>query len=281
MPELPEVETVIRALKKSIVGKQIKSVIILCPKIVEYPDINKFKKFLNNEKITSISRRGKYLIFHLDHWDLISHLRMEGNYEYFNEAGNISKHTHLIFIFSDNSELQYCDTRKFGRMVLLEKNRGLSYRGISKLGPEPLSDEFNLFDFKTAISNSKRAIKPLLLEQRIVAGLGNIYVDEVLWKAKIHPQKRANTLSKKEIVILRLSIINILSSAVKVGGTTIRSYFNNFSEAGGYQNFLKVYGKKGCPCSRCGTIISKIKVEKRGTHFCPYCQRLIINKLEV
>ncbi|WP_445448625.1 DNA-formamidopyrimidine glycosylase [Enterococcus faecalis] len=281
MPELPEVETVVRKLKKSIIGKQIKNVIILCPKIVEYPDVKKFKKFLNNEKIISISRRGKYLIFNLEHWDLISHLRMEGNYEYCIEAKNISKHTHLIFIFSDNSELQYCDTRKFGRMVLLEKNTSSSYKGISKLGPEPLSDEFNLFDFIKVLRNSKRAIKPLLLEQRIVAGLGNIYVDEVLWEAKIHPQKRANTLSKKEIIILRLSIIKILSSAVKVGGTMIRSYFNNFNEAGGYQNFLKVYGKNGYPCLRCGAIISKIKVAQRGTHFCPYCQRLIINKLEV
>ena len=278
MPELPEVETVRKGLERLVVGKTIQKVQVLWPKIIEQPETPIFEASLVGETIQSIGRRGKFLIFHLDHYELISHLRMEGKYQFTKENTPIDKHTHVLFFFEDGSQLRYNDVRKFGRMTIVEKGESATYRGIMKLGPEPLPDSFLLADFAAGLKKSHKAIKPLLLDQRLVTGLGNIYVDEALWEAKIHPEQPANTLRPKEIEQLRLSIIDVLNRAIEAGGTTIRSYLNALGESGGFQVALHVYQQTGKPCIRCGTPIVKIKVAQRGTHYCPNCQRLKIEK---
>lgn len=315
MPELPEVETVRRGLSQLVVGKTIKRVVVLWPRIIETPEVPVFCQELVGQEIKAVGRRGKYLIFQLSDYDLVSHLRMEGKYEYFASesfmtnvesqvsedlAGNLSsqelvhqleqdqlgafpltKHTHVLFFFTDGSQLQYRDVRKFGRMALLPKGTAADYKGIARLGPEPLPTEFTLPEFKAGLLKSHKAIKPLLLDQRLVTGLGNIYVDEALWQAKIHPEQPSDTLTDEEIATLRLAILDVLQRAVAAGGTTIRTYLNALGEAGKFQLSLNVYSQTGKPCPRCGTPIEKIKVAQRGTHFCPTCQKLRQRKARV
>lgn len=274
MPELPEVETVRTGLEQLVVHKTIQQVEVLWPSIIETTDIEQFKLDLQGEEIQQVTRRGKFLIFHLTHYDLISHLRMEGKYEYYlDDHQAISKHTHVIFKMIDGSELRYLDVRKFGRMALVPKGEANQYKGIKKLGPEPVLPDFNLAKFTKDLNKRQTAIKPLLLTQQLVTGLGNIYVDEALFRAKIHPEQVASDLSKNEIKVLHQSIIAVLAEAVKAGGTTIRTYKNALGEAGNFQVALKVYGQTGEPCPNCGTPIRKIKVAQRGTHFCPHCQK--------
>lgn len=274
LPELPEVETVRKGLEKLVVGKTIDEVTILWPRIIESPESEVFANQLMGQKIEKMERRGKFLIFKLTNYDLISHLRMEGKYETHKPEEERTKHTHVIFTFTDRSELRYLDVRKFGRMVLLPKDQGQNYKGILALGPEPIPSEFSLSEFRTGLKKHHKAIKPLLLDQRLVTGLGNIYVDEALWEAKIHPEQPANTLKPKEVEQLYYAIIDVLGRAVEAGGTTIRTYLNALGEAGTFQISLNVYGQTEKPCPRCTTPIKKIKVAQRGTHFCPKCQTL-------
>ncbi|WP_429949580.1 DNA-formamidopyrimidine glycosylase [Enterococcus sp. AZ101] len=274
MPELPEVETVRKGLEKLVVGKTIKEVTVLWPRIIETPEVDVFAQQLIGQTIENMERRGKFLIFKLTNYDLISHLRMEGKYETHDPQNDRNKHTHVIFTFTDETELRYLDVRKFGRMTLVEKNQAGLYKGILALGPEPVPSQFKLSEFRTGLKKHHKAIKPLLLDQRLVTGLGNIYVDEALWESKVHPEQPADTLKAKEIERLYHAIIDVLGRAVEAGGTTIRSYLNALGEAGTFQISLNVYGQTEKPCSRCGTPIKKIKVSQRGTHFCPKCQTL-------
>lgn len=274
MPELPEVETVRKGLVHLVKGKRIDNVDVRWTKIIEAPEVPTFQELVKGQTIEDIQRRGKYLIFKLTDFDLISHLRMEGKYEFFESNPIVDKHTHVIFHFSDGTQLHYHDVRKFGRMALVGKNQSETYKGILRLGPEPLPEKFTLAGFTEQLKKSHKAIKPLLLDQRLVTGLGNIYVDEALWQAKIHPEQPANTLTDKEVKKLRQAIIEVLSKAVAAGGTTIRTYLNALGEAGKFQLSLNVYGQTGKPCPRCGTPIVKLKVAQRGTHICPTCQKL-------
>lgn len=278
MPELPEVETVRKGLSRLVVGKKIQKIQVLWPRIIEQPETAIFEASLVGEEILAIDRRGKFLIFRLSHYELISHLRMEGKYQFVERNEPIDKHTHVIFFFEDGSQLRYHDVRKFGRMTLVEKGASDAYKGIMKLGPEPLPDTFLLDGFRLGLQKSHKAIKPLLLDQKLVTGLGNIYVDEALWEAKIHPEQPADTLKPKEAELLRKAIIDVLSGAIEAGGTTIRSYLNALGESGNFQVALHVYGQTGQPCVRCHTPIVKTKVAQRGTHYCPNCQRLKISK---
>lgn len=275
MPELPEVETVRKGLERIVVGKTIDAVTVLWPRIIELPEVPLFQAFLSGQEIIGVQRRGKFLILKLTDFDLVSHLRMEGKYEYFPSAQTAiqDKHTHVIFQMQDGSQLQYRDVRKFGRMALVPKNQSSKYKGIQQLGPEPLSHDFDKIAFQEALKKKTMAIKPLLLNQKIVVGLGNIYVDESLWLASIHPERLASSLTERETSLLYESIIAVLGQAVEAGGTTIRTYANALGEAGTFQVSLQVYGQTGQPCTRCQTPIQKIKVAQRGTHFCPTCQK--------
>lgn len=274
MPELPEVETVRKGLVSLVKGKTIAKVDVYWPRIIEFPEVEIFQQQLVGEKIETIDRRGKYLIFQFTHYEMVSHLRMEGKYEYFAAPTPLDKHSHVRFIFTDGTELVYRDVRKFGRMALLKKGAAKEYKGLVQLGPEPTETEFKLANFKRQLAKSSTMIKPLLLNQKIVAGLGNIYVDEVLWLAKIHPEQPANTLNGQAVQRLREAIIEVIAKAKEAGGTTIRTYLNALGEAGHFQQELHVYGQTDKPCSRCQTPIIKIKVAQRGTHLCPHCQKL-------
>ena len=274
MPELPEVETVRKGLVSLVKNKTIAKVDVYWPRIIEFPEIDIFQQQLIGETIETVDRRGKYLIFEFTHYEMVSHLRMEGKYEFFDQPTALDKHSHVRFFFTDGSELIYHDVRKFGRMALLKKGTAKEYKGLTRLGPEPTDADFDLADFKVKLKKASTMIKPLLLNQKIVAGLGNIYVDEVLWLAKIHPEQPANTLSSQSARQLREAIIEVIGKAKEAGGTTIRTYLNALGEAGHFQQELHVYGQTGEPCSRCGTPIIKIKVAQRGTHLCPHCQKL-------
>ena len=270
MPELPEVETVRRGLEKLILGKTIQSVEVKYLKMVQ-TDLA-FRQDLPGQEIRAMGRRGKYLLFYLTDLVIISHLRMEGKYFFYPDEVPLRKHAHVFFHFTDGSTLVYEDVRKFGTMEVLIPELVDSYFLAKKIGPEPTYETFDEQIFREKLQKSTKKIKPFLLEQTLVAGLGNIYVDEVLWLAKIHPEKVANQLTESSIHLLHDSIIEILQKAIKLGGSSIRTY-SALGSTGKMQDELGVYGKTGEKCVRCGNEIQKIKVAGRGTHFCPFCQQ--------
>ena len=274
MPELPEVETVRRSLEYVLIGKQIQDIKILYPRIIRRPeDVEEFKFLLIGQKIESIGRRGKYLLFHLNEYTLISHLRMEGKYMFTtNPLDPIDKHTHIIFSFTDGTELRYRDVRKFGTMDVVAKYKETEIEAIQKLGQEPIDPHFDEELFRRAIQKRTAPIKQLLLNQEIVSGLGNIYVDDSLALSKIHPLRPGNSLTDEEISQLILAMRQVLEKAIEKGGSTIRS-FETFYGRGSMQDHLIVYGRTGKPCYVCGRLIEKIRVAGRGTHYCPHCQQ--------
>lgn len=272
MPELPEVETVRRGLEKLILEKKIASLDIRYPKMIK-TDLDQFQKELPGQVVKSMGRRGKYLLFYLTDKVLISHLRMEGKYFYYPDQVPERKHAHIFIHFEDGGTLVYEDVRKFGTMELLAPELLEAYFLSKKLGPEPTEQDFDLEIFRGALKKSKKPIKSHLLDQTLVAGLGNIYVDEVLWKAKVHPSRASKSLSAQEARKIHDQTIEVLGQAVEKGGSTIRTYTNAFGEDGTMQDFHQVYDKAGQACSRCGSIIEKIQLGGRGTHFCPKCQR--------
>ena len=272
MPELPEVETVRRGLEKLILGKKISNINIRYPKMIK-TDLPEFQKEMPGQVIQSMGRRGKYLLFYLSDKVLISHLRMEGKYFYYPDQVPERKHAHVLIHFEDGGTLVYEDVRKFGTMELLAPELLAAYFVSKKLGPEPTEQDFDLEIFRGALKKSKKPIKSHLLDQTLVTGLGNIYVDEVLWRAKVHPSRTSNSLSTQEARKVHDEIIKVLGQAVEKGGSTIRTYTNAFGEDGTMQEFHQVYDKTGQACSRCGAIIEKIQLGGRGTHFCPKCQR--------
>ena len=272
MPELPEVETVRRGLEKLILGKTIQSVEVKYPKMIQ-TDLDAFRQDLPGQEIRAMGRRGKYLLFYLTDLVLISHLRMEGKYFFYPDEVPLRKHAHVFFHFADGSTLVYEDVRKFGTMEVLVPELVDSYFLAKKIGPEPTEADFKGPAFQTALSKSKKPIKSALLDQKLVAGLGNIYVDEALWRARIHPARPASSLKPAEVKRLREQIIEVLQLGIEKRGSTIRTYRNALGEDGTMQDFLQVYGKTGQPCARCGSPIEKIKLGGRGTHLCPHCQK--------
>ncbi|MGV3488694.1 MAG: DNA-formamidopyrimidine glycosylase [Tuberibacillus sp.] len=273
MPELPEVETVKRTLKHLVIGKTIAGVDVFWAKIIKQPDdVEQFKAMLIGETIRDIERRGKFLRFILDHFVMVSHLRMEGKYRLEDQETPKDKHTHVIFRFTDGTELRYRDVRKFGTMHLYEKGTEWDKPPLESLGLEPFDETFNASYLQSVLKKTERNVKAVLLDQTVVVGLGNIYVDEALFRAGVHPNTKAKKLKKTEIQRLTESIKETLSEAVEMGGSSVRTYLNSQGEMGMFQQKLFVYDRKGEPCKRCGTIIEKTRVAGRGTHFCPACQ---------
>lgn len=279
MPELPEVESVRRGLDEIVVGETVDKVEVRWPRIIESPEPNDFAKRLMGQTIEEVRRRGKFLLFYFTDDVLISHLRMEGKYQIVEpeKDGRLprrSKHMHVIFHMKSGRKLIYHDVRKFGRMSLVEKGTEFEHKSLMKLGPEPTREAFQLEEMQKFLTRRTKAIKGVLLDQQMVVGLGNIYADEVLFHAKVHPLKPANRLTDAEEIRLHEATIKIMTNAIKSGGTTIRTYQNAFGDEGSYQNQLKAYGRDGEACPNCGTEIEKIKVAGRGTHYCPVCQPL-------
>ena len=262
MPELPEVESVRRGLEPLVVGRKIIDYEVFWKNSVE-KDLEKIK----NKKIKGIYRRGKYLGFDLTVGYLIIHLRMAGTIGV--GAEEIEKYVTVKFKLDDGNEMRLIDYRKFGKVWFVDKFEDV----VGHLGPEPLSRNFNVKILKKMISKKKGMMKPLLLNQRFIAGLGNIYVDESLFRAGIHPTEKANVIDSRRIEKLYNGIVNVLTESLKVGGTTFISFVGTDGKHGEYRKKLKVFNRKGEPCIICGTEIKKIFVCQRGTHFCPSCQK--------
>ena len=223
-------------------------------------DTDEFIHLLKGQTIHQMGRRGKFILFYLDDFTLVSHLRMEGKYGVFPKEEPTDKHTHVIFTFTDGLELRYRDVRKFGTMHLFPIGEEMEHLPLRQLGPEPFSEAFSVHYFTNALAKTSRNIKTVLLDQTIVSGLGNIYVDESLYQAQIHPERLANTLSQAEVKRLHKAIIETLAKAVEKGGTTIRSYVNSQGQIGMFQLELSAYGQEDKPCKHCGTMIKKLKL---------------------
>lgn len=274
MPELPEVETVRKTLKQLTQNKVIKEVVVSWAKMIKKPEnVEEFSDALIGQTILDVKRRGKFILIDTYDFTIVSHLRMEGKYGVFQAGEPVDKHTHVIFFFEDGSELRYKDVRKFGTMHLFKKGEELNAMPLSQLGPEPFDADFTIANFTERLLKTSRSIKTALLDQKIVVGLGNIYVDEALFRSGIHPERLANSLKSAEMEKLYKEIIATLSEAVEKGGSTIRSYVNTQGQIGMFQLELYVYGRKGQDCKVCGHTLERIIVGGRGTVFCPNCQK--------
>lgn len=278
MPELPEVETVRRGLIKSVKGRTFKDVKIIHKNIVERNE-QAFINALKNKKIIDIRRKAKYLIFDLSGDQvMLAHLGMEGKFIPGDSIKNKSKYLRVLFTFKDNSILNFDDSRCFGYLAIRDKKDYQKVLPLSKLGVEPIDPKINVNEVYQEIHKSRRTIKETLLDQTIVAGLGNIYVDETLYRAKISPLSKANLLSKSDVANILKHAKDVLEMAIKHNGTTVFSFHWDKGHAGEFQKYLKVYGKKGKPCEGCGTTLVKIKIGGRGTTYCPKCQKLKTDK---
>ncbi|MFK5882735.1 MAG: DNA-formamidopyrimidine glycosylase [Candidatus Izemoplasma sp.] len=273
MPELPEVETVRVTLKEMIIGKTIRDIDVFYDGIIKEVSVKEFKDKLVNQTLRDIDRYGKYLIFMFDDIALISHLRMEGKYFIKQLDENRTKHEHIIFYFTDGSTLRYHDTRKFGTMNLRRLDEIYKIDPIKKLGYEPFNKLLTVAYLEEKLKKKTIAIKSALLDQTIITGLGNIYVDEVLFLSNLSPTKQSNSLTKKDLKNVINSSIKVLEKAISLGGTTIRSYTSSLGVTGRFQNELHVHTKEGEECDKCHSTILKIRVNGRGTYYCPKCQK--------
>lgn len=273
MPELPEVETVRQSLKLRLINKKIKSVRVLWDNIIAYPSKEDFIKTITDKTIIDIQRRGKFLMFDLDDYYLLSHLRMEGKYFFKNKDEVIDKHEHIIFDLDDDMELRYKDTRKFGKMYLISKSEINSIGPLVNLGLEPWDNNLTSDYLLDKYRNKRLPIKSVLLDQSIIVGIGNIYADEILFLSKINPLKKCNLISDKEADDIIKYTREVLEKAIKMGGTTIRTYSSVDGVHGLFQQELLVHGKDKGFCPVCNSKINKIKVGGRGTYYCPICQK--------
>lgn len=273
MPELPEVETVLRTLEHQLNHPVIENVEVYWTRIIAYPDVDTFIKQIKGRKILAYERYGKFLIFDLDDMVWIVHLRMEGKFYVQRPSEAYDKHTHVIFTLDDGRQLRYHDTRKFGRMWLYPKTDEQRYPCFEKFGYDVFDERLTSDYLYHHLHHKKTALKAVLLDQSIMCGIGNIYADEICFAMKMHPETMINHLRKKDFEELIYQTRRIMNGAIRSGGTTIRSYTSSLGVDGRFQLKLKVHAKKGEKCSVCGTEIKKIQVAQRGTCYCPVCQK--------
>ncbi|HHY16282.1 MAG TPA: DNA-formamidopyrimidine glycosylase [Firmicutes bacterium] len=275
MPELPEVETIRRSLVPVVLHKPIEAAEIHYAGIVRQMGVEALQAALVGNQFVDLSRRGKYLLFQLaDHRELVAHLRMTGRLIYFSDRKiPRAKHTSAVFDFGGQGQLRLEDVRKFATLDLVPRGNYEQIKGLFNLGVEPLSAEFSLQLFRELLQGRTAKIKGLLLDQSKLAGLGNIYADESLFAAGIHPERPAGSLTKKEERRLYASIRAVLTEAIANQGTTFRDYRTGYGQEGSFQNKLRIYGKKGELCPRCQTAVEHMKVAGRTSHYCPNCQK--------
>lgn len=273
MPEKPEVITVAKTLEKKIIGKKITEAKVYYDNVI-VGDKEEFVSKIKDEKIESITTRGKWIIIYLTNYALLTHLRMEGRFYFRKKGDSLSKHEHVSLLLDDTIEMRFHDVRKFGRMILLPKYEILNIKPLSDLGYEfddsRLTEEYLLAKFK----NKSTPIKTVLLDQSIIAGIGNIYDDEILYQSHINPLKPAKEINSSEAIEIIKNTKIILEKAIKKGGTTIKSFESSEGVHGLFQNELAVHGKKNGICFKCGNKIEFIRVGGRGTYYCPNCQRI-------
>ncbi|MEW6447917.1 MAG: DNA-formamidopyrimidine glycosylase [Bacillota bacterium] len=274
MPELPEVETIRRQLSEKIGGLTIAGATVYLNKVIKEPSPELFVREIRGRKISGITRRGKYLLFDLSGgYLLVIHLRMSGQLVYESETAPQPHHTHML-LHLERGRLRLTDVRQFGRIWLLPAEESWRMAELRKLGPEPLSADFTETYLRNRLKNSRRQVKPVLLDQEIVAGIGNIYADEALHMAELHPGRRSDGLTVREVKKLYRAVKEVLQEGILHRGTSIQNYVDAEGQKGTHQDFLRVHNRAGQPCPRCGTAVTKIKLGGRGTYFCPGCQTL-------
>ena len=276
MPELPEVETVVRDLVAAgLQGRSVTSVEVHWPRTVGEPSVTAFRRRLNGRTIQSAHRRAKYICLTLDNGELLLiHLRMTGRLSITDGEGARLPHEHVIVGLDDGRTLRYHDTRKFGRWYLMADPE----RRLGDLGPEPFDPAYTGKVFSRDLRVRRRQLKPLLLDQTFIAGLGNIYVDEALWDAELHPAALADSVSQEDARLLHRAIRKVLKRGMRNLGTTLGTGNANFysvgKRRGRNQDQLNVFRRTGEPCPRCGTTIERLVIGQRSTHICPECQRV-------
>ncbi len=288
MPELPEVEHVVRALRRAIVGRRIVATEVTLPKLILPTSTSAFKRKLKGSTITGVSRRGKFILIELDKTDalpdgrarkqgpvLIVHLRMTGKFLYLSADDVLPKHAHAIFYLDNDRRLVFRDQRKFGVMKLVARSRLSKTKGIRQLAPEPWSEHFSPAYLKATLARSRRTLKTLLLDQTKVLGLGNIYAAEALFRAGINPFKIAAELSTKRVVRLHAAIVHVLQDAITDSSTSRIDLEqpDGFSYGEAFERFWQVYEREGEPCLKCGARIRRVNHAGRSTYWCPRCQR--------
>ncbi len=290
MPELPEVETIVRDLNKNILGRKIEDVWSDAEKIIKRPKkFSAFKKKLIGKKIERVKRRAKNILFGLSGEEtLLVHQKMTGHFLYGNWVKNgkiwrplqkgalgdpMNRFIHLIFWLDNGKQLVLSDLRKFSKVELWGTKELEKSKELQSLGPEPLEKSFNFEKFEKILKRKKGKIKKVLMDQTIIAGIGNIYSDEILWTAKIHPFQKTEELSKEAKKRIYNAMKDILRKAIKLKGDSMSDYRLISGEKGGYQEVQRVYRQEGKKCYRCGTIIKRIKIGGRSAHFCPKCQK--------
>jgi len=279
MPELPEVETIARKLagthngaEFSIINREVQDALVLWEGTLANQLPDDFNARVKNQRIRSVWRRGKFLAFTLSKDTILIHLRMSGDLRLervVDETGTempFQKHDRLVLVFTSGIRLAFNNPRKFGRVWLLSTPSEV----LGDLGPEPLDEALDAECFRVMLQKHKRQLKPLLMDQHFIAGMGNIYTDEALYRAKLHPIRRSNTVTKEESACLLDSIRFVLQEGIRHNGTSIDWVYRG----GGFQNHLNVYGRTGEPCPVCGTQIKRLVVGQRGTHICPGCQQM-------
>jgi formamidopyrimidine-DNA glycosylase len=269
MPELPEVETIVLELNQSqLAGKKILKAEVFWDRTIASPAVAEFLQTIQKQSILKITRQGKYIILHLPKGYLLIHLRMTGKFLFTLP----SHHERVRFYLDDGRILYYVDQRKFGRISLVK-----TLDKLKDIGVDPFSKAYTLNALKSLLSSHARQMKPFLLDQKYISGLGNIYVDEALWESKINPQRLTNSLSDYEIKALYTAILNVLEKGIKNLGTSLgthrANYFSVSGRKGGNQYKLNVFRRDKEPCPRCGHTIIKLRVAQRGTHICPFCQK--------
>jgi formamidopyrimidine-DNA glycosylase len=285
MPELPEVETIARSLRQDLIGRSILSAQVRWPGTIAFPSVRAFRRRISGQEICEIGRRGKFLRLRLSEYDLLIHLRMSGDVEFRGSNGRYKPHDRLILRLTERgngahpsgssrgartigkpkASLVFNDTRKFGRVWLTQDMDDVT----GGLGPEPLGRVFTVDWLYEGVHAHRRQLKPLLLDQGFIAGLGNIYTDETLHLARLHPLKMSNALSKAQVLRLHTAIRATLREGIRRNGASIDWVYRG----GDFQNHFRVYDRAGQPCPVCGTTIERLVVGQRGTHICPHCQR--------
>lgn len=273
MPEKPEVVTVSKVLEKRIIGKRIVDVDVYWDNIIATPEVSLFKKRIKDQVINGITTRGKFIVVYLDDYSLLFHLRMEGKFFFRKESDELNKHEHVVFRFDDFSEMRFHDVRKFGKIYLIDKDDTYKIAPLSLLGYEYNDRDLDSKYLMSKFKKKRLPIKSVLLDQSIITGIGNIYDDEILFLSGINPYRSAYLLNEEDCSNIIKNTGVVLDKAIKLGGTTIKSFTSSEGVHGMFQNELLVHGKKGVRCSKCNEKIIKVVIGGRGTYYCPNCQK--------
>jgi formamidopyrimidine-DNA glycosylase len=274
LPELPEVETVVADLRPHLTGRTITHLEIAHEAIVRHPNPDAFAAGLRQRRIDSLGRRGKYILAHLDEDELlVVHLGMTGQLRYVDPAEPRLAHTHAVFTLDDGRELRYRDVRRFGRLLLGREEELVALGKLPRLGPEPIDDAFTARDLYVRLRGRTAPVKALLLDQKVVAGVGNIYADESCFRARVRPDRPAGQLSRPAVTRLHQSLRDSLLMGIANRGSSVNDYVDAWGRQGRQQEELQVYGRAGLPCTSCGRPLDSVRIAGRTTVFCRRCQR--------